>query len=466
MKCRLLIRALPSSHTLIWLAAFGAALGNAADAATIEAQLAAESTKSTAPAADPGLSLADAVARAAATSPRVKAADAERAAQVEKRRGSFSDLGPRVKLDYQEAHYNDVQQFQLSPQAPAMVTRPKVPRAGSVTIGQPITGLVALIEKSRFEGAQLELKEMGLALTRAEVAYGAAESWLTAYAVKRQYEIAEQSVAAAESQRRDGQALERAGRMNHGDFLKLDLAVSEAKARLAQAGATRDTVYGALKQAIDLPLDQPLVLADSLPPVPDAIPELPSALSAASGKRLEAKQAQAGVAAADFGKRLAYTNFTPQVNVFWKMDHSFSDPTALAPDRDSRYYGIQATWDIWNNGSHVFAAREAAENVARAEELVRAADQAVRLDVVQALANLRAAKDQLSLAEVAVKQAEEAYRIEQARFRTGSRSATDVILTETSQASARGRLVQARTDLVRWYLKTQKALGELDPKLR
>jgi outer membrane protein TolC len=134
-------------------------------------------------------------------------------------------------------------------------------------------------------------------------------------------------------------------------------------------------------------------------------------------------------------------------------------------EKDTRTYGITATWEIWNNGASVFAVRQAAEESQRAEAASQLAEQGVRLDVFQTVANLRAAQESLTLAETAVKQAEEAYRIEQVRFRSGARSATDVILAESSQAGARGRLVTAVTDLIVWNLRLQKALGASRPTL-
>ena len=57
---------------------------------------------------------------------------------------------------------------------------------------------------------------------------------------------------AAQGQARDGEAMEHAGRLNHGDTLKLQLQVSEAKSNVAQARAVRDTVLAALHESLGL----------------------------------------------------------------------------------------------------------------------------------------------------------------------------------------------------------------------
>lgn len=411
------------------------------------------------------LTIADAVARALETSPRIKQAAAERDAQKERRRGAWADVGPRVKGEFNLVRWEDEQTVNFGGQE--IVMRPKESQVGSLTAYQPITGGVALSAKAGLEGTQAELKEMSLTLTRSEVAYQTAELWLKAYQARRQLEISLQSVAAAESQQRDAAALERAGRMNRGDVLKLELAVSEAKARAAQARAQVEVTDAGLREAIGLPPDAMLAIAGELPTVSTSVPERDAAVKDAMDRRLEPKLAEGGVDAAGFGKKLAYTNFSPSVNLFAKVERNFGEQAGLSGggSRDTKTYGVQASWDLWNNGAHVFAVREAADQIVKAEEGVRGAAAQVRLDVQTALASLKAADESLSLAKVAVTQAAEAYRIEQVRFRTGSRSATDLILAETSNASAQGRLVTAQSDHITWNLRLRKALGDELPKL-
>lgn len=411
------------------------------------------------------LSINDAVARALETSPKVKAAQHDRDGQIERRRGAWSDVGPRVKAEYNQVRFEEAQKVNFG--GNEIVLRPEETKTGSITIAQPITGAFALVDRARMEGTQEDVKDWALTLARSDTAFQTAEAWLQAYLSKKQLEIALASVAAAESQGRDASALERAGRLNHGDVLKLDLAVSEAKARAAQARAYNEVVRAALKEAVGLPQEAAVELTGELPAVADGDMDPTAAFKQAKERRLELKMAEGGVTAAGFGKKLAYSNFSPAVNLFVKWDKNFGEPAGLgSSDKDTtRTYGVAATWELWNNGAHIFKVREAAEGVYTAEEGVRGADIKVRLDVQTAIANLRAARESLALAKVAVSQAEEGYRIEQARFRTGSRSATDTILAETSNASAKGRLVLAQTDLITWSMRLKKALGDEQPKL-
>lgn len=411
------------------------------------------------------LTLSEAVNRSLDSSRRIRQASYDHQAQVEKVRGAWADMGPRLKAEYNEVHFPSALTFQINPAAPPITARPDVTKVGTLTLAQPITGLAVFFEKARAEGAQRDIKDLTLKLTKSEVSYQTAEKWLEAYQLSRQLGIALASVSAAENQLKDAKALERVGRLSHGDVLRLELAVSEAKARTAQAKVAFELSKAALRDVLGMEPSEPLELDDALPKIPDQDPDLDTALKMAMDKRLETQRARHGVELAGMGKHLAYAQFSPNINLFTSINRNFADQLALGTERQFRTYGVQVSWDIWNNGSHIFGVREAAEQQAKAEEMVKSIEDGVKLDVQAAHANVIAAREFLALAKVAVEQASEAYRIETVRFRTGTRSATDLIMAETSEAGAKGRLVAAQTALINWHFKLEKALGGEQPQI-
>jgi outer membrane protein TolC len=411
------------------------------------------------------LTLDEAIARALANAPKVRQAAAELQSAVESRRSAWADIGPRVTADYNEAHFNDEQAAELGGQK--IIIRPQVSKTATLTAAQPVTGAFALAVRANLNGVTEDIKELALKQAQSDTAFGAAEAWLRAAEKARLVAVAEESILAAEGQSRDADALERAGRMNHGDTLKLDLAVSEAKARAAAARAQQEIALAQLRETVGLQPNEPVSLPDATESVKvDPNPTPPVDLKKAMERRLEPKQAELGVEATAYGKKVAYAQFIPNVNVFIKWDRNVGDnPAGLTgvPSRDTRTYGITADWLLWDNGSRVFQVRQAAEETAKAEAQKDGLLQGLRLELAAAESLLKAARESLLLAEVSVTQAEEAYRIEQARFKTGSRSATDLVLAEASRSGAQGRLVSARTDYRVMLIRMQKALGEERP---
>lgn len=413
------------------------------------------------------LSLEEAVNRALASAPRVKQAAADLGSAIEARRSAWADIGPRVTADYNLAQFNDEQSADLG--GKKIILRPKVTKTGSITAAQPITGAFALGARAGLNGVTEDIKELAFRGAKAEVAFGAAEAWLRAAEKMRLVLVADESIAAAERQRTDAAALERAGRINRGDVLKLELAVSESKARAAGARAAQEIALAQLREAVGMAPGETVTLPDTTINVKvDPQPAPAVDLKKAIGRRLEPKQAELGIEAAGFGKKLAYSQFSPSVNAFVKWDRNMGElepGIAGVPKRDSRTIGVTASWLLWDNGSRVFQVRQASEENLKAEAQKEALLQAVRLDLAATDAQLRAARESLVLAETAVTQADEAFRIEEARFKTGTRSATDLILAEASRSGARGRLVSARTDYRVLTIKMQKALGDERPAL-
>lgn len=425
-----------------------------------------------------GLSLSQAIAAALSSSAQIRAAEAGMRAQVERRRGAWAGIGPRIKLDYNDirfekaqtanfvANVREVNDNIVVDRVPVTLRGDRI-ETGSAMLIQPITGLLPLIEIARNEGTLLGLKELELENTKRTVAYATAEAWVRAKQSLRLLAIAEASVQAAESQLKDARALERAGRLNRADALRLELAVSEAKVKLAEARAGEATAIMALREAMGLGPEASLDLGAELPrPSSLKSGKVETAYADSAAKRLEVKMAKQGVEVADFGTKVAWSQFSPSINVFAKLERNFGEPAGLGGSKeDQKSYGINASWDIWSNGSSVFAVRQAAEERAKAEAMVQQAETLARVELTQADANLKASHEALALAELAVKQAEEAYRMEQARFRTGSRSATDLVLAESAQAGARGRLVLATANVWSWQWKLQKAAGVDAPSL-
>ena len=154
------------------------------------------------------------------------------------------------------------------------------------------------------------------------------------------------------------------------------------------------------------------------------------------------------------------------MDAFAQLDRNFGEVTAFGnKDRDLKYWGIRANWTIWNNGGSIFRTREAFARTRAAEATAEQAKDLVRVDVISAVENLQASREALQFAEVGVKQAEEAYRIDGIRFKSGSITATDQILSENTKASIQGQYVDAKTQLLLSFFRLQKALGQDQPSL-
>ena len=408
------------------------------------------------------LSLQEAVSTAMERSPQVHEAEAGYAAGIEKKRGAWSNAGPKVSGQYNESHFGQPETVQFGPQT--IVMRDETVKMGSLTIAQPITGVYAVSEYATLVGLNTKMAGEGLAKARRDTGFAAAEAYLQAYLAIEQERIAEESLDAAKSQFKDASAIAGVGRLNQADLLKFQIALSQADSRRAQSHATHTLALAALRMAIQMPMQEAIELQIDLPELKSIVLS-DGDLRELVKKRIEYRQALLGQRIGDSGIKVAYAQFIPNVNLFYKIDHDFDPVISFGAQRDTRSVGVRLQWDIWNNGSTFFAVREAVKEKAKADAMVVGATDGLQLDLMQSKESAQVAQESLKLAEDAVKQAEEAYRIDVIRFKAGQISATDLIQSESSRSNAQGQLVAAKIQALTWNLRLQKALGYTEPKI-
>jgi len=404
------------------------------------------------------LTLQDAVARAVTSNPTVDQAQAEMDASTERKRSAWTNIGPRVSAEYNEAHFEKEQSVPFGENN--VIIRDDVTKTGSLTIAQPITGLYAAVQYGRFSSMQQDLSFESLRQAKRNVAFQAAEAFLNAYQAQEQEEISGASLNAAKRQYEDALAIQRVGRLSQGDVLKFQLALSQAETRAAQARTMKQVSFAVLRQVMQAQDADELTLDKNLPKLEEEAIDIQRGIEQALAQRPEAKKAELASELADYNKDLAYAQFIPSVNVFKKWDRNFGEVAGLGAEKETSYYGISLQWDIWSNGSSVFAVREAIANKTKAEAVRVSANDEVKLDVIQAWQNFQSAKQTLKFAQTGVTQAEEAYRIDQTRFKNGQISATDLILSESSMTTAQGTRVSAETQFLLWHFRLQRSIGK------
>jgi outer membrane protein len=410
------------------------------------------------------MSFKQAVDMALTNSPEVKRVEAALSAQEFKRKAAWLNTGPRVMAEYNQVFFDDKLTAQFGPSE--ILIRDDESKIGSLMVAQPITGFFSLMDVAKYEGVNEDMAARNADMGRREVAFGTSELYLRALQAARMVEIAQAATEAARKQAKDGEALARVGRINHGDLLKFRLAVLQAEAGEANAMAQRNIAFANLGEATGQ-RDKALTL--KLKPVSTSpedlkIPSINDAIDKAEKESLEVQVADLGVESAYYGKKLAYAKFSPEVNLFAKWERNFGEQS-FGGEKDTKTYGVQLTWEIWNNGSDVYGIREAAQRSYEAEAMKSTAQKQIRMRIYQVLMNLEANRKAVTLAKAAVGQSEEAYRIEQSKFSSGASSATELLLSEAARTQARGNVVAANTDFFVNYLTLQKILGMDKPSL-
>lgn len=424
-------------------------------------------------AAQEPLSLKDAVRLALAKNQAVAAADAGRDEATSRVAEARSGYLP--KLDYSESWTrsdNPVfvfsslltqRQFGAGNFAPGTLNRPDFLNnfASRITADQPLyeagrTGR-AVHSQQLSEGISTEDGRR----VRMEVITAVLRSYCDALLGAEQVKVSEQAIRSAEADLERAEAHRAAGMTTDADTLSIRVHLAGVREQRIERTADFDIARSALNDAIGLPLTEPHRLTTSLAPV--AVPGDSEKQYESGGvaDRPESRQVKLATRLAENQLADAHSNYLPEVGLH----------TAFEADRQNFYdkgganwlAAIELRWNLFNgfgDKARVDASKSALRR-ARADE--QRTDSAIRLQVLRAWSELRAAGQRIEVATAAVAEAEESLRITQNRYDAGLSTVTDLLRTETAVMETRTRRLAAVHDQRIAAGMLELAAGSLNP---
>jgi outer membrane protein len=226
------------------------------------------------------------------------------------------------------------------------------------------------------------------------------------------------------------------------DVTRAQSQLANAHAQLLVARNDRDRTRLELRRALNVALDTPLELTDSLTSTPtvDAVTE-ESAVDLAMRSRPDLKAAGAQLDAAK--QQVAVTRATrlPKVGVFGN-----DGPTGFASNLLNTYtYGVQVSIPVFEGGRREAVAQEQEAAARDIEVRQRDLRQQVAVDVRGAMLDLNSAREQVAAARERQRLAETEVQQARERFRAGVAGNADVITASQSLNGARTGVIDALT---------------------
>jgi outer membrane protein TolC len=210
--------------------------------------------------------------------------------------------------------------------------------------------------------------------------------------------------------------------------------------RTAELEVAKAALNDALGQRLDTQhtLTTPLAALD----LPDMALEQLEGEGAA--KRPEARQSLLATDLARTQLEAAKTSLLPQVGVRAAFE---ADRQRFVTRGGANWLAsVSLRWNIFNGLTDKARIEEAGYSIAKAQAGRERADSAIRLQVRQAYAGLRAAVQRIEVAKAAVAESEESLRITQNRYEAGMANVTDLLRNETAVLDSKTRLLAAVHD--------------------
>ena len=296
---------------------------------------------------------------------------------------------------------------------------------------------------------------------RMETIAAAARAYYDVALAGESLKTAEQAVRSAEADLHQAESVRAAGMSTDVDVLSIRVHLAAVNEQRIQRAADLDVARAALNDALGMPLDSAHRVVSDMRPAKLPEGELAVLEKDAARDRPEARQTRLAINLAQTQSDTAHAALLPEVGFH----------TAFEADRQqfvtrggaNWMVGLSLKWNLFNGSADKGRIEEMEHARLRAEANAERTNSAVRLQVRQAYAGLRAAEQRIEVAQAAVAEAQESLRITQNRYQAGISNVTDLLRNETAVLESSTRYVAAVHDQRVAALMVEFAAGRLTP---
>lgn len=419
------------------------------------------------------LSLKEAVRLALTKNQSVAAADATQQEAASSVTEAHSGYLP--KIDYTESwtrsdnpvfvfsslltqHQFAAEDFQLGP-----LNRPDFLNnfASRITADQPLYDAGRTRRAVQARQLSQDITKEDSRRVRMEVIAAVLRSYCDALLGAEQVRVTEQALRSAQADLDRAEARRGAGMTTDADVLSIRVHLAGVREQQIERSAAFDVARASLNDAIGLPLDEAHQLTTALSPTAISTTTAEQYESGGVAARPESREVKLAAQLAENQVANARSSYRPEVGLH----------TAFEADRQNFYdkgganwlASIELRWNLFNGFSDRARISESQSTLQHAKAEEQRTDSAIRLQVLRAWAELKAASERIEVAAAAVAEAEESLRITQNRYEAGLATVTDLLRTETAVLEARTRRLAAIHDQRIAAGTLELAAGSLSP---
>ncbi len=297
---------------------------------------------------------------------------------------------------------------------------------------------------------------------RAQLALDVAEAYYDAALTDRLVAISDSTLVQTEEVLRLTRLARQVGNQSEFELLRAQVTRDNARPAAIQARSSRSVAYLRLKQLLNLPLDDDLVLTTSIDePLPPAAAVLPAGLGTpraaelamadtAADSRSVVRQAGENLRAQDALFRVARAERFPSIALTSQSQRLYF-PQSGFPDLSNALQnwtvGASVSFDLFSGGRIRGGEMIARANADEARAQLQQVRELAALDARVALNQLAEAQAVWAASQGTVEQANRAYRIDQIRYREGISTQTDLAQSRILLEQATANRALAARDL-------------------
>lgn len=373
------------------------------------------------------------------------------------------EINPSTLQPATDANGNPIfQNYTWLPKDQAEVGYKNVYTAG-VSLTQPIFTGGKIRETYRIAKYGESLARANEAAERSDIIYKTEEAYWRVVAVGEKVKLVNASIQLLEKLSVDIENFYEEGMVIQNDLLKVKVKLNEAQLNLVKVQNGLALSKMALCQQVGLPLNQEILLADSLVASMDTAVILQSFTDTALAKRPEIEMLNQTINIAKSGVNLMRSRFMPNIGL--SANYMLFNPNPY--NGFSENFG--GDWNVgvvlnipifhWNDRGHTLKAAHSEQRVA--ELKMDEAKELISLQVQQAVYQLNESVKKIQMAEENLKQAEENLKVSRNAFDEGKLKTSDVLEAQTLWQNAYSDLIDARMEYRLNITNLKKVTGTL-----
>ncbi|MBB4639001.1 TolC family protein [Longimicrobium terrae] len=323
------------------------------------------------------------------------------------------------------------------------------------SLNQPIYTGGRIGAQNRIADASLATAELEVTAQSAQVVVDVAQSYYDALLSARLLQIAESSLAQAEQTLRLSELGFQVGDKAEYDVLRARVARNNQRNGVVQARSNRDIAFFRLKQLLDLPLDETVVLTT---PLNDEIAATgvteyiePGAADTTASARVPVRQAEQAMRIQEGQVAIARSQARPNVSVVSNYGLT-GYPQGLIPTRsdfaDNLTVGLQVALPIFDGGRIRGGVVQAQGSLEQARARLAQTREGAVLDARSRQEAVETARATLASSEGSVEEAQRAYEIAQIRYQQGIATLIEVNDARLALSQSQADRAQATRNLL------------------
>ncbi|MCX7591719.1 MAG: TolC family protein [Kiritimatiellae bacterium] len=406
------------------------------------------------------LALADALRLALANNRELLAVRQEREVARGRVLESYGQALPHISANGGYTRLDEVSRIEVGPQSLSLGFEDN--HSVELTVRQPIFHGAAIPSALRVARLYASWSDETIRATTEATIFQVTKAYYDWILARQLAAVDEQALAFARTLVNDVKRKKANGLASEYDVLRAEVELSNARAQSIQTRNACDMALMALLKLMGVSLNSRVEPADELSYKQEVI-SLEDALRSAMTNRAELLQAEYSVRMQKEAVKIASSAYWPKLDAFFSQKWAKPDPHSAMREEwgDAWTAGVGLNLPLFDGFERKGKLVQERARLIQSEIRLRSQEQAVALEVQQAILNLRNAEELVESQKMNLTRAEEGLRLVQAGYQQGVQNELAVLDARTALSRARALYYEALHSHMVARLAVERACGRL-----